>query len=524
LLFSSEFISFEKFFNRNNFKCNHMKDSALLMNPNELVQFLKKPTVEFTRDDIVSFCQEYEIEMVNFRYVAEDGRLKTLNFIITSKEHLESILTHGERVDGSSLFSFVEAGCSDLYVVPRYRTAFINPFSEVPTLDILCSFYNNQGKPLESDPGYVLRKASQEFTSQTGYEFKALGELEYYVVAPKEDFYPGVDQKGYHSSEPFAKYEQIRTEALRLIAKAGGSIKYGHAEVGCFTDGDTYYEQHEIEFNPTPVEQAAEQMIIAKWILRMLGYRYGVDISFAPKITVGKAGSGMHFHMMIEKDGKNLTTEIGKFSDLARKMIAGILSSADALTAFGNTIPTSYLRLVPHQEAPTNICWGDRNRSVVIRVPLGWSGAADMIQDANPHDTSVTIKGESKQTFEFRVPDGSADIYLTLAGLVVTALKGLQMPNALEMAKELYVDVNIFRPEHKEKLEKLKQLPLSCWESADALQAKRDVFEEKSIFPQGLIESRIAKLKSYNDKGLSEKLYGKNDEIKKLVDQFLHVG
>ena len=115
-----------------------MKESNVQMNPNELVQFLKKSPSEFTRNDLIRFCEENGIEMINFRYVAEDGRLKTLNFVITSKEHLETMLTNGERVDGSSLFSFIEAGSSDLYVVPRYRTAFVNPFADVPTLDILC--------------------------------------------------------------------------------------------------------------------------------------------------------------------------------------------------------------------------------------------------------------------------------------------------------------------------------------------------------------------------------------------------
>ena len=83
-----------------------------------------------------------------------------------------------------------------------------------------------------------------------------------------------------------------------------------------------------------------------------------VEVSFAPKITVGKAGSGMHIHLMLEKDGRNVMIENGKLSDTAKKMIAGILDLSKGLTAFGNTIPTSYLRLVPHQEAPTNICWG----------------------------------------------------------------------------------------------------------------------------------------------------------------------
>jgi len=500
-----------------------MKESEILLNPNELVQFLKKPSSQFTKDDLINFCIEYKIEMVNFRYTAEDGKLKTLNFVINSKDHLDSILSSGERVDGSSLFSFIEAGSSDLYVIPRYKTAFLNPFTEVPSIDILCSFYTNEGKPLESSPEYVLRKAHDLFKAETSCTFKALTELEYYVISDREDEYPGIDQKGYHASEPFAKWENLRREALVLIAKAGGKIKYGHSEVGCFMTEDKLYEQHEIEFLPVPAEEAIDIMVISKWIVRMLGYQYGVNISFAPKITVGKAGSGLHIHMMAEKDGCNLMSENGKLSPLARKMIAGILDVADALTAFGNSIPTSYLRLVPHQEAPTNICWGDRNRSVVIRVPLGWSGAQHMIGDANPQDCNCQPETINKQTFEFRVPDGSADPYLLLAGLIISSLNGIKQPDSLEIAEKLYVDVNIFKPEFKEKLAKLKQLPASCYESAEALDAKRATFEANGIFPKGMIDARINKLKAYNDKGLSEKLYGKNDEIAKLVDQFIHI-
>jgi glutamine synthetase len=500
-----------------------MRDSEILMNPNDLVVFLKKGPAEFTREDIIRFCEENRVEMVNFRYAAGDGKLKTLNFVISSKEHLDTILSDGERVDGSNLFSFIEAGSSDLYVIPRYRTAFMNPFADVPTLELLCSFYDSDGRPLESSPEYVLRKADEEFTRRTGCTFKTLGELEYYVISPREDLYPGRDQKGYHSADPFVKFADLRDEAMRLIARAGGRVKYGHSEVGCFCNGETYYEQHEIEFLPMPVEQAVEQVIIAKWILRMLGSRYGVEISFAPKITVGKAGSGMHFHMLVEKDGRNLVVEDGRLSPLARKMIAGILDAADALTAFGNGIPTSYLRLVPHQEAPTTICWGDRNRSVVVRVPLGWIGADGMTLDANPCEDRCREERSSKQTFEYRVADGSADPYLTVAGLIVASLHGITMPGALEAAERLYVSGNIFRPEFKERLAEFDQLPASCVESAEALEAKRAIFEENRIFPAGMIDSRISTLKAFNDRGLSEKLYGNNEAIRELVEQFLHV-
>ncbi len=499
-----------------------MKELEIRLNPNPLVQFLKKPASEFTRQDIIYFIEENEIEMVNFRYVGEDGKLKSLNFVLNSKQHLEDLFSTGERVDGSSLFSYIEAGSSDLYVIPRFKTAFVNPFSDYPTLDILCSFYTRDGEPLESAPEYILRKAIEEFRKSTGYDFKAMGELEYYVVSEKEDMYPGVDQKGYHESPPFTKNGHIRKEAMSLISQCGGQIKYGHSEVGNFESGEMLYEQQEIEFLPVDPQDAVDQLVIAKWILRMLGDQYGVNISFAPKITVGKAGSGLHVHMLIEKDGCNMMVEGEGLSPEAKKMVAGILDLAAPLTAFGNTIPTSYLRLVPHQEAPTNICWGDRNRSVLVRVPLGWIADTSMIKNANPQETGVIPYVPGKQTVELRSGDGSANIYLFMAGIIVAAQHGLEMPNALDIAEKLYMDVNIFDEAHKDKLEKLEHLPQSCWESAEKLMEKREFFEKNGIFPAGTLDQVANKLKSYEDKDLSERLYGKEEELRELVMKYLH--
>jgi len=499
-----------------------MKDTEIQFNPNKLISFLKKPSSEFTKADIMKFIFENNIEMINFRYAAGDGKLKTLNFVITSESHLDSILTSGERVDGSSLFSFIEAGSSDLYVVPRFETAYLNPFSEFPTVDIFCSFYASDGEPLASSPENILLKADEEFTKNTGLKFKALAELEYYVISTRHDLYPTSDQKGYHASHPFTNWERIRVEAMRLIAQCGGKIKYSHSEVGCFNTENKYYEQHEIEFLPTSVIEAADMLLVSKWILRMLGDKYGVQISFAPKIGVGKAGNGMHIHMLLEKDGVNIMSENQKLSDTAKKMIAGILDLAAPLTAFGNTVPTSYLRLVPHQEAPTTICWGDRNRSVLIRVPLGWLNVDGMINKVNPQEPRVEYKFNSKQTVEFRAPDGSADIYMLLAGLVVASLHGLEMENSLAMAEMLYVDYDIHSPENAEIAADFTSLPESCWESAEALNDQLRQFEKHNIFPRGTLMEVMKKLKSFHDIDLSERLYGRNNEIKNLVDKYLH--
>lgn len=499
-------------------------ENVLEMNSNLLVEFLQKPSSEFTKADIVSYIRENGVKMINFMYPAGDGRLKTLNFVINNAAYLDAILTCGERVDGSSLFSFIEAGSSDLYVIPRFRTAFVDPFAELPTVSMLCSFFNKDGEPLESSPEYTLHKASNAFTETTGMQFEAMGELEYYVISEVEDSFEATDQRGYHESSPFAKFNEFRTQCMQYIAQTGGQIKYGHSEVGNFTLDSKIYEQNEIEFLPTKVEDAADQLMIAKWIIRNLAHEYGYEITFAPKITAGKAGSGLHIHMRIMKDGKNQMLENGVLSETARKAIAGMMQLAPSITAFGNTNSTSYFRLVPHQEAPTNICWGDRNRSVLVRVPLGWAAKNDMCSLANPLEKDSHYDTSQKQTVEMRSPDGSADLYQLLAGLAVACRYGFEIDNALEIAEKTYVNVNIHQAENKDKLNSLDQLPDSCAASAERLQQQRAVYEKYNVFSPSMIDGIIKKLQSYSDFTLRDDLKNDPEGMLRLVKTYFHCG
>lgn len=494
------------------------------MHANPLVAKLQKPASEFTKADIVSYIKENEIIMVNFMYPAADGRLKTLNFVINDAAYLDAILTCGERVDGSSLFPFIEAGSSDLYVVPRFCTAFEDPFADLPTLSMLCSFFNKDGEPLESSPEHTLHKACRAFTEVTGMEFQAMGELEYYVISEDSGMFPATDQRGYHESAPYAKFNEFRTECMSYIAQAGGQIKYGHSEVGNFTLDGKIYEQNEIEFLPVRADQAADQLMIAKWIIRNLAHHYGFDLTFAPKITAGKAGSGLHIHMRIMKDGKNQMLKDGVLSETARKAIAGMMELAPSITAFGNTNPTSYFRLVPHQEAPTNICWGDRNRSVLVRVPLGWSAKTDMCMLANPLEAPSNYDTTQKQTVEMRSPDGSADLYQLIAGLAVACRHGFEISNALEIADKTYVNVNIHKKENEDKLKQLAQLPDSCAASADCLEKQRAAFEKYNVFSPAMIDGIISKLRSYEDKTLRSEVQNNQEAMLKLVERYFHCG
>ena len=499
-------------------------NQELSMSPHSLVAFLQKPASEFTKADIITYIQKNDIRMINFMYPAADGRLKTLNFVINNAAYLDAILTCGERVDGSSLFPFIEAGSSDLYVIPRFRTAFVDPFAELPTVSMLCSFFNKDGKPLDSSPEYTLHKACKAFKDVTGMEFQAMGELEYYVISEDEDMFPATDQRGYHESAPYAKFNDFRTECMAYIAQTGGQIKYGHSEVGNFALDGMIYEQNEIEFLPVRAEDAADQLMIAKWVIRNLAFSYGYNITFAPKITVGKAGSGLHIHMRIMKDGQNQMLKEGVLSETARKAIAGMMVLAPSITAFGNTNPTSYFRLVPHQEAPTNICWGDRNRSVLVRVPLGWSAKTDMCMLANPLEKPSNYDTTQKQTVEMRSPDGSADIYQLIAGLAVACRYGFEMENALDVAEKTYVNVNIHKQENADKLKTLEQLPDSCAASADCLEKQRVFFEKYNVFSPAMIDGIITKLRAYNDSTLRSDIKDKPIEMMELVEEFFHCG
>ena len=489
------------------------------MNPNPLVRARGKQPHEFTRHDISRFVAEQDIPMLNLRYLGGDGRLKVLNFAIQSSAHLNRILTMGERVDGSSLFNFVDATSSDLYVVPQLRTAFLNPFAEFPTLDIVCGFYDVEGNPLASSPQQILRKAQQALEDETGCRLEALGELEYYLFSPAEDLFPVEPQRGYHEASPFSKCEQVRIESLAHLVRMGCSVKYAHSEVGNFVADGLQMVQQEIEFLPTDVTRAADEMTLAKWVVRKVAHAHGIEVSFSPKIVVGQAGSGMHFHTRLMRDGVNQFSQGAGLTDVARRVVGGYLSHAASLTAFGNPVPTSFLRLVPHQEAPTAICWGDRNRSALVRVPLGWQHLDDrMFRDANPQEEAIGALPNDSQTVELRSPDGAANVHLLLAGITVAARIGLSDPSMLDYAMARYVNGDASG------LSGLDQLPASCAEAARRLLDQRGDYEALGVFPPGLIDAWAGQLIALEDENLRADIVADRVRMEDLVERYFHIG
>jgi len=510
---------------------------------NPLSVLLDKPASDFDRADLLRVIASEKIERVTFHYLAIDGKLKELTIPVTDRYQIESVLAEGERADGSSLFKgMVDMALSDLYIVPVYRSAFFNPFDE-GSLDFVCRYLAQDGTPASFTYDGILSRAAALFRKVSGLELKAMGELEFFLLTtPTDRSFPVEGGRGYHGSAPFSKSGPILHEMVHNIARVTGAVKYAHCENGVIDAvrsdvpeiAGRLAEQLEIEFATRPIEEAADDLVLGRWIIRNTAFRHGAIATFTPKLEEGVAGSGLHFHLELAKDGRNVMRgPDGKLSVEARKLIGGLCECADSLTAFGNTVSSAYLRLVPNQEAPTRICWSDLNRSALIRVPLGWTGAAGLARRVNPAETADFVDERGgRQTVEIRSPDGSAMIHLTLAGIAMAAswafrtdLSLFKDYGPLELADNLYVKGNIFAD--KELLKRLPVLPASCVESSRVLLERRGHYERDGVFPPSVIDYVAATLQAENDEFMNKKLadlpaHDRLHEIRKIMHKDLH--
>lgn len=478
-----------------------------------LVRDLDKEPADWTRADLIGWCLERGVRVVNFHYPGLDGRLKELRLPVNDAAYLERVLAAGERVDGSSLFpGLFDTGASDLYVLPVYRWAFANPWAD-DELDIVCRFADAEGRPAARTPDNVLAAVSSQLTEQTGASLQALTELEFYLILERTDERFGSPPQGnYHQTAPYLHGRALADEILRVVSAVTGTVKYCHSEVGYIDRLDSpgleldgkRVEQYELEFDLMPIEDLACWNTVARWLIRVAADRHGHSVTFVPKLDEDIAGSGLHVHLALYRDGVNaMRDDTGALSEDAHRLVGGVLRHAKPLTAFGNTVAASYLRLVPHQEAPTRVCWGERNRSSLVRVPLSFDASHRLDQVFNPNEQGTFPHDLGRPTVELRSPDGSAFTYQLLAAITACVLDGLLDPESIERARALQVDGNIF--DQPDLLERLESLPANAVAAGRCLQEHRGFFEGHG-FPPALIDIVVRRLLAEDDELLTERL------------------
>jgi glutamine synthetase len=447
------------------------------------------------RRDLLKFIAKRGIRRLTFHYAGFDGELHEMRIPVLDPAQTERTLSYGERVDGSSLFrGVIGAEDSDLYVVPVYRSAFLNPF-DAHSLDFMCRLLDRDGERLATAPDLIVERSAQLFAERTGAEIRCMAELEFFLLGPPTPpWYVTSVTGGYHAQSPYSRYGEIVDEMVEHLAAVTGAVKYSHAEAGSIqaldSDCDALAgkrgEQHEIEFLPRSPAEMADVVALARWIVRTVAFRHGLIATFAPKLRQGIPGNGLHCHIEIFKGNDSAMIDPrGGLSDVSLQLIGGLMKHASTLCALGNTRATSYLRLVPGQEAPTQVCWGESDRKALVRVPLGWGGRTGLAAVVNPFETDPSPSTEGVQTIEWRLSDGSAHIYLLLAGICLAATWGLTQPDSLPLADLTRV---ASRSSFPQAVEGLSPLPSDVTEAARMLLQHRNLYEDVGLFPPQVID------------------------------------
>ncbi|PWI58936.1 type I glutamate--ammonia ligase [Sulfoacidibacillus thermotolerans] len=447
-----------------------------------------------TASEILSLIQEKNIQMVDFRIVDLPGRQHHVT--IPAAEVDEDMLTHGVAFDGSSIQGFRGIEESDMVMRPDLSTAYVDAFTAVPTLDLICDVYEPSGNRYNRDPRYIAQKA-EAFLQKSGVGTAAYfgPELEFFVFddvrfasSPSGAFYevdseeanwntgkdtsPNLGYKvknkgGYFPVQPTDSQHDLRTEMVLELMNAGIRVERHHHEVASAG-------QAEINFRFDTLTNVADTVLLYKYIVRNVARRYGKVATFMPKPIFGDNGSGMHVHQSIFDGDKPLFYEEGKYANLSKMAlhyIGGILYHAPAILAFATPSTNSFKRLVPGFEAPVNLVFSKGNRSAAVRVPVA----------------AVTPKSAR---IEFRTPDGTANPYLAFSAMLLAGLDGIRReidPTAHGFGP---VDKNIYELPSGEK-EKIRSVPGSLDEVLAALEADHEFLLEGGVFDRDFINTWI---------------------------------
>ncbi len=404
-------------------------------NGGRIEQEIGKRRIEWSVGDLVSVFRRLELKLLCLMHVGGDGQLHVVDFAPRDDEHLRSVLLFGERADGSSIFKGlgIDPKRSDIVLHPRIDTAFVEPFSEVPAMAVLCDHYGRNGLLLPVSPQTILRRAAERFREATGgAELWSLGEVEYFAgsvasasLQPHElRYHAWVEEGGYHAVEPSALFANLRRKTLSVLQDIGVAVKYAHGEVGLIPPSDetsgVTWEQHEIELALAPIDEAADALVLTQYVLANVAKQLHIAVSFAPMLLPGHAGSGLHQHVSVVRDDIHLphVTDDGIMSDSTLWLVGGLLELGGALMCVGNRVEDSFLRLTQGKEAPRGVFWGYYNRGSMIRLPV-----QVIRRERGSSEFPVT-----PATVEYRLGDGSAFPHLLLAGIAQAATYATTIP------------------------------------------------------------------------------------------------
>ena len=443
-----------------------------------------------TPKEVLALCREKDVKAVDFRFMDFPGLWQ--HFTIPVNQLEEDTFSDGLGFDGSSIRGWKAIDESDMLVVPQADSAFIDPFTELTTLCMICNIQDPiTREDYSRDPRNVARKAVNHLRSTGIADTAYFGpEAEFFIFddvlfdqTANQGFYsvdsiegewnrgrdegPNLGYKlrhkeGYFPVPPADQMMDLRNEMMQIMVECGLTVECQHHEVG--TAG-----QAEIDLKFQELVKMADEMLLYKYIIKNTARKHGKTVTFMPKPIFGDNGSGMHTHLSLWKEGEPLFAGGGYagLSEMALHAIGGLLRHAPSVLAFTNPTTNSYKRLVPGYEAPVNLAYSQRNRSAACRIPM--------------YSSSPKAK-----RIEFRCPDPSCNPYLAFAALLMAAVDGIQ--NKIDPGEPL--DQNIYDLSPEEAAE-VPTTPGSLNDALTALERDHEFLLKGDVFTKDVVDTWV---------------------------------
>jgi glutamine synthetase len=356
----------------------------------------------YTRDEVAKTLKDNNVRFLRLSFIDITGMNKNVE---VPASQFEKALDGQVMFDGSSIEGFVRIEESDMLLKPDFDTFRIHPWSTEESgkvARLICNVHNPDGSEFEGCPRNVLRRVMRRAEEMAG-DLMVGPEAEFFLFERDAD--GGLttlthDEAGYFDAAPIDRAENCRHVITNHLEALGLEVEASHHEVAP--------GQHEIDFRYGGALQTADNLVTFKSVVRRVAKDFGLHATFMPKPIFGINGSGMHIHMSLFKNGKNLFADEKtewQLSKTALQFIAGVLDHAPGFCAITNPLVNSYKRLVPGYEAPTHVAWSMRNRSPMVRIP--------------------ERRGLGTR-LEVRMPDPSCNPYLAFAAILGAGLDGIE--------------------------------------------------------------------------------------------------
>jgi glutamine synthetase len=441
-------------------------------------------------DKVLKMIKDHSVKVVDLKFTDLIGQWQ--HFSVTTTEFSDEIFEDGIGFDGSSIRGFQKIHESDMLLFPDPTSAFLDPFTAVPTLSLICDIADPiTHESYSRDPRHVAKKAESylkatgladtaffgpepEFFILDSVRFDQSHQFGYYYLDSEEGFWNSGSngkqnlghkprfKEGYFPAAPIDSLQDIRSDMVLTLESVGIPVEVHHHEVA--TAGQT-----EIDMRRDILTKMADNYLVYKYVTKNVAKKHGKTVTFMPKPIFGDNGSGMHVHQSLWKSGKPLFAGTGYagLSEMALYYIGGLLKHAPALCAFTNPTTNSYKRLVPGFEAPVNLAYSQRNRSASVRIPM---------YSSSPKSKRI----------EFRCPDPTCNPYLGFAAMLMAGLDGII--NKIDPGKPLDKDIYDMTPEQ---LRGVPSTPASLADSLDALAKDHEFLLRGDVFSEDLIDTWV---------------------------------